>query len=235
MDVFRDHAVQQDQADLHEATQICAIKSYEARSNGLLLDLEFEGRSLKLSMNILGTYQLENIQNALAILSCLRQRGLIRSIRDSAIKHALERVRLPGRMQLFRGNPEIIIDPAHCVTGATAVAMMRDKNHDGYFRALSTWGGWQHIWCFQGDTPRSMSAKELAAVARKYFSDVSIVQTTSDMLKLIRKNTEKMARVVITGSLFHLGQFLPVENQNHGKSQAIETGTIPEVEQGGNH
>jgi dihydrofolate synthase/folylpolyglutamate synthase len=247
MRVFRKRALEQDHADLYPARDICPVQDFQAGRHGLTMKIGFEGRTLNLCMKLLGTYQVENIQNALAMLECLRQRGLIQKVDDACIGDALAQMQVAGRMQLLEGPPDIILDSAHCITGASAladslnqhfghdtahlvVAMMRDKDHEGFFRGLSSWPGWQHVWCFQGDTPRSMPADDLAAIAGHYFKDVSPVATTSDMLELIRNDAEKLIRVVITGSIFHLGQFVPTIRGNGGKYHPIRPGASPATE-----
>jgi hypothetical protein len=43
--------------------------------------------------------------------------------------------------------------------------MMAEKDHEGFFRALAAWPGWQWVWCYTADSPRAAAAGDLAAVA----------------------------------------------------------------------
>ena len=66
-------------------------------------------------------YQLENIATAVATLETLRSPvGL--PLPEDAVKKALAEVRWPGRMQLVRDDPLVVLDGAHNPDGAAALA-----------------------------------------------------------------------------------------------------------------
>lgn len=73
-----------------------------------------------------GDHQVDNLAAALAALvlmnpACLTQREVIAA--------AIERVRVPGRLQLIHNSPEILVDVGHNVLAAEAVAEYLASNN----------------------------------------------------------------------------------------------------------
>lgn len=211
----RAHAVE---ARLDAAPALCPLRAVEARPGGLRVELDFEGRPLTLNLPLYGAFQAENMQNALAVFARLRQEGQIPRISDEQIVGALAGLRIPGRMERVSERPELYVDGGHCPTAAAAlartmalhfgdepagliVAMMQDKDHDGFFRELARWPGWAWVWCYRGDSPRAMDAPALAQAARGHFGQVSAFENLEQILELLGRPADKVMRVVATGSL----------------------------------
>ena len=98
-----------------------------------------------------GSFQLENLTTALAVLDQLHQRGF--PIRKS-LNRSLSGLRWPGRMELVHRHPEVILDAAHNLHGAQGLAgaleeifprrnrilvigILDDKDGPGIFKSLS--------------------------------------------------------------------------------------------------
>lgn len=111
----------------------------EARSAGAELvgsaaiDVEFESqdeavsryrvagrRPARLELALLGSYQLENLRIALAAVDLLRERGY--EVPTSAVAEGLRTVSWPGRFEIVRRSPTVILDGAHNEAGARALA-----------------------------------------------------------------------------------------------------------------
>jgi dihydrofolate synthase / folylpolyglutamate synthase len=75
-------------------------------------DLRVGGRSLPdLHLGLIGRHQVENAALAVAAALALEKRGFV--VPDSAIREALANVRLPGRIEIVRAAPTVLIDGAH--------------------------------------------------------------------------------------------------------------------------
>jgi len=100
-----------------------------------------------------GAYQRENLRIALRVVQLLRERGF--TIPAGAIEEGLRAVRWPGRFEVVRRSPDVILDGAHNVAGARALAeeivrwvsdaarrhlifgVLADKDIDGILGALA--------------------------------------------------------------------------------------------------
>ncbi len=217
--VFRRRAAETG-AQLDSAAQFVPLRACRADSKGLQLDFEFAGAPLPLRTALLGPFQAENLQGALAMVAALHARGLLPSP-PPALLPALQSLQVPGRMQRLSGRlPEWIVDGAHCPTGAGAlaaaleahfgdqpalalVAMVEEKDHDGFFAALARWPGWRAVICTTAPTPRALPAPALAAAARRYFPDVRVYpQLDVALQQTTRLAEETHIRAVACGSMY---------------------------------
>lgn len=226
--VFRSRALAVS-AELSDAGALCPILSAEYHPRGMRLVYEFEGEALELNLPLFGPFVAENLQGALAMFAELRRRGLITRISRERIAGALQSLRLPGRMQPAwlnaTGEPQLLIDSAHCPTGAAALAesiqahfgsipavlvagMMSDKQHDGFFEALGRWPHWRKVICYKIDTPRAESAESLARFAASAGPDVKIAPDLMTALELAAIEAEEGYRLIAAGSIYPVASIL---------------------------
>lgn len=208
-------------AEMLRAEELCPLESVEAGPDGLKMEIVFEGRRWVLELPIYGLFQARNLQNALAMLGELRRRGEIPIAPRKALEVALGGLNLPGRMTLLRRcGVDLIVDGAHCPSGARAlakslqahfgqrpailcVAMMRDKDHERFFRELAGgWNGWREVWCYPAPGPRGMSPEDLSVLCRVHFSGVRVFQNMKQLLDKIGVLSDKksMGRVANEGA-----------------------------------
>lgn len=128
-----------------------------------------------------GAHQAQNAAVALAAVEAfLGQEPLD----DELVKDGFAEVTSPGRLEVIRRSPTILLDAAHNPHGAAAVAeaiedsfllnpligvvgVMGDKDHEGMLAALEP--VLAAVVCTQARTPRALPAEELAEVARGIF------------------------------------------------------------------
>jgi dihydrofolate synthase/folylpolyglutamate synthase len=128
-----------------------------------------------------GAHQAQNAAVALAAVEAfLGQEPLD----DELVKDAFAEVTSPGRLEVIRRSPTILLDAAHNPHGAAATAeaiedsfllnpligvvgVMGDKDHEGVLAALEP--VLAAVVCTQARTSRSLPAEELAEVARGIF------------------------------------------------------------------
>lgn len=73
-----------------------------------------------LEISLLGSYQLANAATAVLAILELRKQGF--QISDEKMKLGLKNARWPGRMELLRREPPVLLDGAHNPQGAEALA-----------------------------------------------------------------------------------------------------------------
>lgn len=237
--VFRRRATEV-AAPLAYAPTICPLRELRAHSAGLDLDFVFEGKPLAIRTSLLGPFQAENIQTALAMLACLRERGIATALTEPKIAEALDHLTIPGRMQRVGAAPEWIFDGAHCPTAAAALAramqahfgdepalafvgMMADKDHEGFFAGLAGWGGWRGVVCYRPPSPRGLPAEKLAEAARHYFATVEFCDDLNDALQKTVHLVDTTIRIVACGTLFGIGPIQAKVRTGDGRTETAST------------
>ncbi len=179
--------------------------------------LEVRGRlgSYRMSIPLLGQYQLGNATTAVAVLEVLAAKGFNIS-RDSII-NGLEGVSWVGRFQVLGHQPLLVVDGAHnpdsaqklrqslveyfdfdraiLVTGVSC-----DKDIDGIVSELVPL--FDRVIVTRAHHPRSMALEQLAAAFQKNGVEVQAKQNVPAALSLAMSTAGAGDLVCVTGSLF---------------------------------
>ena len=148
---------------------------------------------------------------------------------DAELVHeAFGQMTSPGRLEVIRRSPTIVLDAAHNPHGAAALAdaledsfdfnplvgvvgVMADKDYEGLLSALE--GSFSEIVCTQNSTPRAMPAEELAEVARGIFGQdrVHVARRIDDAIEQAATLAETQGvygsgGVLVTGSVITVGE-----------------------------
>jgi dihydrofolate synthase / folylpolyglutamate synthase len=91
----------------------------------------------RLRVGLLGDHQRDNAAVALAALQLLREAGL--HVGDEAIRRGLAEVEWPGRVQLLRESPRVVVDAAHNADSAERL-METVRAHFRYDRLVLVFG-----------------------------------------------------------------------------------------------
>ena len=135
-----------------------------------------------LFLPLYGPHQAENAVLALAAVEALI--GGDDALAGDVVQEAFEQVTSPGRLEIIRRSPTIVLDAAHNPHGAQAlvdaledsftfspligvVGVMGDKDYEEMLSILEP--HLAHIVCTQNSTERALPARELAEVARGIF------------------------------------------------------------------
>ena len=127
-------------------------------------------------LNLLGSYQLSNAMTALDTAQALREAGW--SIPEKAVVQGLAQARWPGRLELVRRSPDVIVDGGHnpqCVDAlVTALeplypgkkliflaGVLADKDWQAMFRRVLPLA--KAFVVVTPDSPRALPAPELGA------------------------------------------------------------------------
>jgi dihydrofolate synthase / folylpolyglutamate synthase len=129
-----------------------------------------------------GAHQAQNAAVALAAVEAFV--GQDEPLDGEVVREGFEQVTSPGRLEVVRRSPTIVLDAAHNPHGAAATAealedsftfspligvvgVMADKDYEGVLAAFEP--VMAAIVCTQNTTERAMPAEELAEVARGIF------------------------------------------------------------------
>lgn len=146
-------------------------------------------------ISLKGSFQADNAALALAAVEALF--GGV-ALSGDVVEHALMAVSSPGRLEVVRSSPTIVVDAAHNPHGAQAtvealqeyfpgrliavVAMMADKDVEGFLGVLEP--AFDQIVVTGMPTDRAMPADELAEIAGDVFGD-DRVHLESDLANAI--------------------------------------------------
>ena len=177
-----------------------------------------------------GAHQAQNAAVALAAVEAFA--GGAGVLDDDVVRAAFAEVTSPGRLEIIRRSPTILLDAAHNPHGAEAAAaaledsfsfsplvgvmgVMEDKDHEGLLAAFEPY--LEHLVCTQNSTARSMSAGALGRAAVEVFGEdrVSVVPDLADAIDRAATLAEAgeaitvsigAGAVLVTGSVVTVGE-----------------------------
>ena len=182
---------------------------------GRLVELETPGASYgELYLPLHGAHQGDNAALALAVAEAFFGAPLDRD----TVEAALASVTAPGRLEVVARTPLVVLDGAHNVAGAEALAralvelhpegkavavvgMLRGRDPSAMFQALARGGVASVVTC-SAPSPRAFGAAELCEAARAAGLEARATDTVTDALTLARPMTGEDGLLVVTGSLY---------------------------------
>jgi len=185
--------------------------------------LRVMGEEIVVDSPLVGRHQLRNIALAIAAAEELNRAGFRVTARD--IERGIRETRWPGRFQRIAGSPEIILDVAHNPAGAWALrsalseyagerplvlvfGVMRDKAVGEIAEILFPLA--EHVIATRADNPRSASPEEIREAAARTGAEIIIEPSVAGALQRARELVSKDGIVVITGSIYVVGEALRV-------------------------
>jgi dihydrofolate synthase/folylpolyglutamate synthase len=198
------------------------IRVRRLAENERLQRVELAGTRLDygaLEIPLLGEHQAVNCATAVAALEAS---GLEFSAAD--VRRGLAATHWPGRFQIVRGEPTVILDGAHNAAAAEVLAatlrehypgrplalilgVLRDKNYDRMCEILAPLAG--RIWCVPVNSERTSDPADLARCCRAANSHATITVAAGLADAYAQAGTgSRTTPIVITGSLFLVGEAL---------------------------
>jgi dihydrofolate synthase/folylpolyglutamate synthase len=190
------------------------VRSRVAAVGGQLVSLGgVRGAYDEVLVPLWGERQAQNAALALAAVEAFL--GGTEPLADDVVKDAFAAVTSPGRLEVVRRSPTVLLDAAHNPHGAHAlvaalddsftfsplvgvVGVMADKDHEEILRILEP--HLAHLVCTQNSTPRSLPAAELAEVARGIFGHERVTETP-----VLTDAIEQAATLAEAGGVFGEG------------------------------
>ncbi|MEY3732848.1 MAG: hypothetical protein RL347_207 [Actinomycetota bacterium] len=195
---------------------------------GQLLTLQgLSGVYEDIFLPLFGAHQSRNAAVALAATEAFIGGGAL-ALDADAVREGFADVTSPGRLEIVRRGPTVIVDAAHNPAGAAAladalseafafthligvVAVLADKDAIGILRALEP--VLDQIVVSQNDSPRRLGVDELALLAVDVFGEerVTVARSLADALdegvRLAEEaDTYAASGVIVTGSVVTAGQ-----------------------------
>ncbi len=184
-------------------------------------ELEVKGQrdSYKISIPLLGQYQLENTAAAVAGIEILIERGINIS-RDNLVK-GLASVDFPGRMQIIHRRPFVVVDGGHNPGAARrlkeaiweyfkpakstlVIGISSDKDIAGIVDELSP--VFNQVITTRANNPRSSPPEVLAEEFSRHGKDASVTESVPQALREARATAQEDTLICATGSLFVVGE-----------------------------
>ena len=213
----------------HEGTDFSVLSRVQALG-GQMIELQgISGRYAEIFLPLYGAHQAHNAAYALAAVeSFIGGNGLDADL----VREAFANVTSPGRLEVVRTSPTVVLDAAHNPHGATAsieavqeafnfspligvVGVMADKDIEEMLRIFEP--VMAQIVCTQNSSDRSMPAAELGELAEDIFGEdrVHMTPRLDDALELAIGMAESAegyeealgsGGVLVTGSVVTVGE-----------------------------
>jgi dihydrofolate synthase / folylpolyglutamate synthase len=180
--------------------------------------MTYEGLKMRVEnayVNLRGDHQLGNGALALAAAECLVTPGF--HVGGSAMKNGLSRVEWPGRLEVVKEKPAILLDGAHNVHGARALkeylrshytkerkilvfGVMKDKAYKEILEEILPL--FDIVILTRPEIERALSPHDLESFA----PGSRITESVGDALKEARHMANDEDLIVVTGSIYTIGE-----------------------------
>ncbi len=168
---------------------------------------------------LLGEYQLRNALTALEIVRALQRRGW--AISAQAVEAGLAQARWPGRMELARRRPDVMVDGGHNPQCMAALAqalkelypgkklifvtgMLADKDYRGMLGDLLPLA--KRVIAVTPDSPRALPGEELARLVREAGVEATVCPSISDGTDTALAEAGAEDGICVCGSLYLVGE-----------------------------
>lgn len=222
--VLIDHALKVGAEPFREGADF-GVLNRSVAVDGQLISLQgIYGRYEDIFLPVHGAHQAQNAAVALAAVEAFAAKGEI----DPKIVHeAFGEVTTPGRLEVIRTSPTVVLDAAHNPHGAQAtvagvteafsfsplvgvVGVMADKDIEEMLEIFEPI--FAQIVCTQNTTPRAMPADELAQIAEgifgseRVFLEPNMMDAVEKAIGLTEQHSVGSGGVLVTGSVVTVGQ-----------------------------
>jgi dihydrofolate synthase/folylpolyglutamate synthase len=174
-----------------------------------------------LAVPLMGEHQAVNCGLALAMLDRLKQRGL--PIEMARALDGLSHVKIPGRLEVIRRDPQVIIDGAH--NAASMQALFRgigqhipydsmvvifgcncDKDIDGMLEQVSL-GADKVIFTRSNNNPKAADPHELSNLyTERYGKMAQVAESFAHALEIAERAITREDIITVTGSFYLIGE-----------------------------
>lgn len=200
-----------------------SVSSAVPGSSGQLISVSgLAGKYGPYQVPLFGSHQSENLAVAIAAVEAFMGAGQL-SISDDVLRTALADVSSPGRLQLIKTDPEILLDAAHNPAGARTLAaalraefsdrpliglvsILADKDASGIFAELE--GVFDQLIFTQSSSPRASMVEELIQLSPTTLAAEPIADFTEAFATANRLAKHCGGLVVVTGSITLVGDVL---------------------------
>ncbi len=178
------------------------------------------GRYPEIALSLRGLHQIENAVTSVLLAERLAAAG-DHEIESRTIAAGLRLAEWPGRLEVVKGEPDLLLDGAHNPAGCASLAAylreyrpdcpkvlvfatMRDKPATEMLDILCPLARKVIVTCLP--VPRGESAEVLKRLAATHHADVALIPSVDEALHLARETAGTGGLVVVSGSLYLVGE-----------------------------
>jgi dihydrofolate synthase/folylpolyglutamate synthase len=181
------------------------------------------GEEIVVESPLVGRHQLRNVALAIAAAEELAHQGCS-GITARAIEHGIRATHWPGRFQVIPATnsfPEVVFDVAHNPAGAWALRSALSTLYDGR-RMIFVFGAMrdkaiaemteilfplaERVIATRADNPRSATTQEICVAAARTSTEIEHAGSVPAALERARHLAAAKALVVVTGSIYIVGE-----------------------------
>jgi len=217
-DVIREVAAEKD-APLTEVALACNLRRDAAGSDNQSFKLRTPKRGYTIKMPLIGKHQLDNAATAVLAVEALAAAGV--EVTETDVQKGLEEVKWPGRIEIIKRRPMIIVDSAHTADSARrlrdtlneylrisqatlVVGVMGDKDLEGLASAVEPVA--RRVIATQADHPRALNAEAVARMFRDKTIETYVEPKLSAAIDMAVSLSTASDAVVILGSIALAGE-----------------------------
>jgi dihydrofolate synthase/folylpolyglutamate synthase len=217
-DVIREVAKQKG-APLTEVALSCNLRRDQAGSDQQTFRLRTAKTGYTIKLPLLGKHQLDNAATAVLAVEALAGAGI--DAGPEAVQKGLESVRWPGRIEILKRRPYLIVDSAHTADSARrlrdtlneylridqatlVVGVMGDKDLEGLMMAVEPVA--RRVIATQADHPRALAAEQVARVFRDRSIETYVEPKLGAAIDMAMSLSTGFEAVVILGSIALAGE-----------------------------
>ncbi|MDR1571025.1 MAG: bifunctional folylpolyglutamate synthase/dihydrofolate synthase [Clostridiales Family XIII bacterium] len=196
-------------------------RGLSASREGYGFDVTIAGRAYSgIRVSMPGAHQVENAVCALCAIDAMRGMGEI-STTAQGIRLGMEKARQPGRFEILRGSPDIVLDGAHNEAGAEALArtvaelypgertlaligVLNDKRIESMLASVDGFAD-EYI-ATEPDSERRLPAERLrAAIADRTGKPCVAIPDAAQAVMEAGRRKGEFGLIVAAGSLYLIG------------------------------
>ncbi|MCT4604848.1 MAG: bifunctional folylpolyglutamate synthase/dihydrofolate synthase [Marinisporobacter sp.] len=195
------------------------IEIIEQSDRGQSFYVSYGDEKLKIDIAMLGDHQIENATVALTALSILEKHHHVK-ISKKALEEGFKKAIWPGRLEVMRRDPIVLIDGAHNVQGMKALSKVLKKRFKGknIILALGILGDKdpkmieeivplaKSLVLTKPNNPRAMSVEKLKERTEHFHKPTIMKEKISDAVKEAIAMATPEEVVVFAGSLYMIGE-----------------------------
>lgn len=204
-----------------------AVNNICINTAGTKFDYKFGETEWKnLNLNLLGHHQAYNAAVALTAFIIFMQK-IGKTVNEENIRLALKKINWPGRMQIIRQHPTVIIDGAHNEEGIKTLkhnlqnifpnqkiffvlAILRDKNLQSIIKDICAVS--YKVYISKNHSQRAAEIEEQEEIVKKYQDNYEVIHDVVDAARTAIKEAKSENIVIISGSLYTISEVLKAKN-----------------------
>ena len=203
------------------------IRKYDEYS--IKFDVELSDEKFHdLEIKLLGKHQVNNAVVALTAIKILSRHNNL-NVSEASIRNGLKKARWPGRLEVLRRKPTLLLDGAHNTHGAKAlkesiqeifkynklivvIGVLEDKDVEGILNEIIPLS--DKVIITKPNNPRAISVDILGEKIKTFHKEVLIYENINDAVDKSLKISKEDDLVLYCGSLYMIGDIRTVLNKN---------------------